>query len=301
MTTHDMPFDEPPATDAPLPHLGPPVYDESPAPERESKRAVGVNRREPRYHVNPEFNIRVAVRRAAMPNQEISGKVVDMSQSGARLVLESSVQFQEAITVYLVCEEMGLDIALSSNVCWLRQGRGPEEWVLGCAFDPELPADYLEDFFRNGLLERRSNPRLPLDMEARALWELSNEPAPIRLVNVSQCGFCMTTSNMVEVGRRVRLFVDRANRPELQIDGRIQWAMRNGEEQVLGCHLVNTSGYDSIGELAAIAEASMQPQGKPKPEPLSAWRLLFYTALTALVALVATWLAWWRAGGAELP
>jgi len=204
--------------------------------------------------------------------------LVDLSASGARLRLSQNVPLHETIEVRIRVGKLAIDFHCAAEVCWL-QPRG-SQWVLGCAFECELPEQILSKLASNGYLNRRSNPRIPTELAVEVKEELgTSQWCKANVDNYSSGGFRLQSKCPVAVGQRVLLKVKDADQQQVTVPGRVHWRVGSDDGYAVGCSFLNGEGYR---ELAAVVCRKTTRRQKTGRRSLN----LSPLALLALVALV---------------
>ncbi|MBI1903290.1 MAG: PilZ domain-containing protein [Planctomycetia bacterium] len=244
-------------------------------------------RQDPRVRLNPQSDVRVTLQPLSDPEKTVTGRLVDLSVTGAKMMVDGPLTFNEQVTVRIEAPEAGLDVSLAGSVCWMRCGSPHEGWTLGCAFDPELSPETMEEFCAGGLFDRRTEKREPARLKAKVRWELQTHvKKDVELVNVSRCGFCLAADAPTEVGRRLRLFVERPSGRPLEIAARTQYQFAADGKFLIGCHVIPGESEAAIEQLAAIAQESVCDGADGARRPTKG-RLLFYLVAVALAAAAA--------------
>jgi hypothetical protein len=245
-------------------------------------------RQEPRVRLNPQADVRVTLQPLSDPEKTVTGRLADLSVTGAKMMVDGPLTFNEQVTVRIEAPEAGLDVSLAGSVCWMRCAGADEGWTLGCAFDPELSPEMMEEFCAGGLFDRRTERREPARLKAKVRWELETHvKKEVELVNVSRCGFCLAADEPTEVGRRLRLFVDRRSGGPLEIAARTQYQFASDGKYLIGCHVMPGESEAAIEQLAAIAQEGMDESAEAPGRRPTKGRLLFYLAAVALAAAAA--------------
>ena len=170
-----------------------------------NKTADQLPKREARFPVLEGKSIKVTIEhRGDSPSQEIDAELIDISHGGIKLTVPSCPAVQEAIVLKLVVPEVELDLSIDAKVGWTRPAPG-DAWYLGCTLNPELPDHILTSLTVKGHLQRRRDPRQPLDLTADMRSEGSQESAPVRLVDHSSRGFRLKSPQAAAPGGRLLL------------------------------------------------------------------------------------------------
>jgi hypothetical protein len=210
----------------------------------------------------------------------VPGELLDLSPGGARVLLDSPFRFQQAVTLRLESEELGLHLSLAARVCWIRPHGA--QWRLGCSFDPLLPREHVDRLLSNGVLDRRSAEREPIDRPATATWELNSQPTPVMVVDLSRSGFCLRAPLSAEPSSRLRLQVAAAHGTIVEATVTVQWRLAVAEGFLLGCSLANLETY-----LALRSALLSEPPSRVRPKRRRlAWCALMIAACAGLASLL---------------
>lgn len=235
--------------------------------------------RPPRYPFTKSHALAVHVQSGETADGvTVPGELIDLSPGGAKVLLDSPFRFQQAVTLRLESEELGLHLSLAARVCWIRSSGA--QWRLGCAFDPLLPREDVDRLLSNGVLDRRSAEREPIDRPASATWELNSQPTPVTVVDLSRGGFCLRAPLSAEPSSRLRLQVAAAPGTFVEATATVQWRLEVPEGFLLGCSLANLETYMALRS-ALLSEPP--PRVRPKRRRW-AWYALMVAACAGLAA-----------------
>jgi hypothetical protein len=235
-------------------------------------------RRESRFRAG-EQPVRVVFERSGGDAPcELDAELLDFSVYGTRLLLSSPARFHEAVTLRLENDEIGLHISVAANVCWIRK-HDAETWRLGCAFEPALPEETLEELFRYRVLDRRQDTRLPVHALGAAQWELSREPAPVQLVDLSEGGCCLQSPVAAPPNSRLVLYLDRRDGTKIDVAARTQWQVQRDNGWLIGCQFVSCRGHDQVRDALGIVVPK-------KPPAYVSTRGLTLLTLLGIVAII---------------
>lgn len=197
--------------------------------------------RPPRYPASEQHALQVCLE-AAEPGKDltIGGKLLDLSPGGAKVLLDGTFRFQQAVRLRLDSVDIGLHLCVSARVCWIRPHE--ELWQLGCSFHPPLPQEDVERLLSAGVLDRRRAVRETVEKLATALWELNPQPTPVTVADLSRGGFCLRSALPAEPGSRLRLQVPTGDE-SIEATATVQWRMQAPEGYLLGCSLTSLESY----------------------------------------------------------
>jgi len=218
-------------------------------------------RRSPRFKAIDDREIAVSIRRAAggVP-QEIPGKVLDLSQGGAKLAVSSEVPLQETIEVRFVVPEVETQHVVTATVCWARTSGG-SGWRLGCAFAAELPEPLLSALAVHGYIDRRECGREASGIATTVQWELTRDASPVQLQDVSLGGFSMSCPQSVSAGTRFRLAMTGPNGEAMIIPAVVRWQRKATDGYTLGCSFLEASGYQQLEQAVPTTGGAAREEG----------------------------------------
>jgi hypothetical protein len=130
-------------------------------------------------------------------------------------------------------------------VVWLRQDAA-DSWRVGCEFVPKLPLEVMDELF-NSVIERRLSARRAVLRDAFAKWELQPDLFGVRLVNVSQGGFCIESRQPGQVGQRIWLSLHPEEDGTAKVLGSVRWCTSLDDGFLIGCAFLDLSSYVTLG------------------------------------------------------
>ena len=202
-------------------------------------------RRYRRFPVRTPDQVYAVVARAEGCDAAIlSAELLDVSEGGAKLRLEAPPDVAELIELKLGCVEGPFRITLLCRVVWLRQD-SPDSWRVGCEFVPKLPLEVMDELFDN-IIERRQSDRRVVLRDAFAKWELQPELFGVRLVNVSQGGFCVHSLQSGQVGQRIWLSLRPEEDGTTKVLGSVRWCTSLDDGFLIGCAFLDLSSYVTL-------------------------------------------------------
>ena len=243
--------------------------------------------RDLRYRTRDSGVARVVVHRAdgACP-RTVSAELVDISLNGAKLLLPICLPFEESIDIRLDVASVGLRIDVRAAVRWVRPAGG-EAWFAGCVFNSELSDDVIQKLIAGKCLERRSNPRQKISLQAVIHWGLFTEDTPASLDTLSPGGFSMTTTNTGRVGERILLHIATSDGSEAVVQAQLQWRLETDDGYQVGCSFLNGHGYAALTD--AVAAEEDRRQQRERVRPAKEWlRGPFVGAMTILALVLPT-------------
>lgn len=239
-----------------------------------------------RYSVSENYVVGVTLKHYDEHDRPLitAARLLDLSPGGAKLALATSFPFEDDLIVSLESEELNLSLSLSARICWLRQ-QDDREWILGCAFDPQLPDAEIEHLLSYGLLERRETPRQSVRGQAMACWEGGMDETPVGLLDLSEGGFSMLSPMFAEAGKRLRLSLDSAEHELIDAAATVRWGLKVDGGWIIGCQFENRRAFAALEKRLGV-----QPQ---RYEATPRRRLMSLASLGAgMIALYWCWQAW---------
>jgi hypothetical protein len=211
-----------------------------------------------RYQLVSDSPVPVCVEwKSGNESHKCDARLVDLSANGARIRLPQHVELHETIEVRLRVKKLSVDFQCAAEVCW-SQPFG-NEWVLGCAFDSELPEHVLVKLAGNGYINRRTDPRFSIDLTAEVREELgANEWLKVTLDNYSSGGFRLRSMYPIAVGQRVLLSLQEFEQ-QVAIPGRALWQVETEEGYSVGCSFLNGDGFDRLTSIVRREDSQPVP------------------------------------------
>ncbi len=197
-----------------------------------------VGRLEDRYRVAARITIQ---RVAADDNDMFDAELVDLSTGGAKFVVPNCLHFCEAVELRIHVSEIGLDISVNAQVCWMRTNEDGT-WIVGCSFTPGISEEILLELGVGGYIDRRREQRHHANISATASWQLDKEQTPVVVSDYSTAGFCLSTPKVGTVGQRIILRLESAEESHT-IAGMVQWQVKAHDTRLMGCTFTNGDGF----------------------------------------------------------
>ncbi len=244
-------------------------------------------RREARYRAFDGHQVVIIVEWTSQGQPAtVQGRLIDLSRSGAKVAISSPIPVDEAFTLRLQVSELGLNLTLNAEVCWMRPA-GPDSWYLGCVFAGELPDHVLPKLAASGYVDQRQDARYEISLEASARQELAGDSLlNVRLVNYSAGGFRLFSSQPATPGGRLLLEMHDALGGLVRIPAKAVWQLEAEGGHHVGCCFLNNDGFDVLAQLVK----SIKPPELAEPRrrrPLRTLRWACVAALATAVSFVA--------------
>jgi hypothetical protein len=231
-------------------------------------------RQEPRFATRDALPVQVSLTAAGV---NYPGRLADLSFSGARVETESPLAFETTVELSLNCPTAGFDLKVEAVVRWSRPA-GEGGWLVGLAFESVVSKGRIAEFFTRGIIDRRGKPRVSVQLEAAAKFELLTDEAKIQLLNASPGGCCLAVESPCREGQKVRF-----TPPEMlgeTLLAEICWVRRVEDRWLAGCRYLPECPRDTVEALCRKMQAPEQRREK--------WML----AVAMLLALTAGAAAW---------
>lgn len=200
-----------------------------------------------RYNVRAGSLVELTVERVKghMPAQ-LPAKLEDLSAHGAKVALETPLQFLESIALHVCCEAAGIDERFFAQVRWVRAGTG-DTWLVGCSWESTIPKEILDGLAALGTVQRRASPRHEVDGEA-TLWWGPGKKVQVRFLDLSEGGFCLGSPEPGQ-GAWLRLVPAAVGEQRVQIIAQLRWERRTADGYQLGCKFTDPKDYAVLQRL----------------------------------------------------
>ena len=200
-----------------------------------------------RFYVSRSAELAVEIDRSGS-NCPVRGLIVDLSEQGAKISLETSLQFSESVIARLAVPALDVLAAIKSKVIWART-TDSGAWMVGCSFDEAMPSVILDRLAKGGFIERRRHPRKQISLPAVARWELDSKTTPVTVIDFSVGGCCLCCERPMSVGSKV--VVELADQSTILAS--VKWRSANGATYRHGCEFGQQSEVhpyaDILGKL----------------------------------------------------
>lgn len=180
------------------------------------------------------------------------GQLIDLSQQGAKLCLDSVLQFSEDVILRLALPTDDLSLSINSTIVWTRAA-ADGRFMVGCSFDKAIPANVIDRFAGLGLINRRRHARFATNIEAEARWQLSTTTIPVTILDYSDGGFRIAYQCDEDMSHRVRLQFATGE----TAFGVVKWNRRTGDTAECGCEFL--SGMQDADGASIIRRLAENP------------------------------------------
>lgn len=252
--------------------------------ETDEKQEPLPDRSRPRYRVQSDEKLETGLQSSAP--RELNIRLLDISESGAKVSVDGPLRPNEPIRLRLKHADGGMEIALSATVRWCHLKR--DSWEAGVSFtDTTIADDALRKLAMDGVVERRSEYRHPVDLEA--MLKTPGDPfhTGIIISDVSSTGACLFTPRPVDVGKPLLLTVNK-DEPEEPVSfvAVSRWQKERGAGYQLGCEVQSTSGPSVLQACGIEEKAPSRLASIPLRRIRAHW--LTWTVLAVCSACVLT-------------
>ncbi len=215
-----------------------------------------------------------------------TGTVIEVSRSGIRL---------RSVGQYRV----GQMIQVSMNIEWLADGfhgevrsvepTGDGETILGCSMNETIGDAVLHKLADQGLLTRRSDPRIQVTHRARMFWQMTPEQVTpeqldILLRDYSNGGLMIQTDVAIPDDNRLRLLIAGEDEKELCVETRLQWKRASGNGCLAGLAFIDDDSPQRVARVLGLANQDDQASGVQK---CGGRGQLVFLGLAAILILIA--------------
>jgi hypothetical protein len=232
-----------------------------------------VNRSEVRFAPREGVTVDASVQ-AEGSSFSINVEVMDISPSGAKLVLSSPLRSGDNLTFMLSTEDSSVELRQTGNSRWVRLTRG-YRWIAGVRFDEPIDIEQLERIVTAGCFEQRAAPRFDVSIQGTARRESTTEDMDVAITNLSATGFRLSSPQQVQPGERVLVGADSEN-GEVVFPAHVRWSGKQSDEYSLGCEFVNKDIFRHLKHYLPTGDAETEPS----PSRSRSWVCALGVALT---------------------
>lgn len=223
----------------------------------------------------PREGITVAASVQAEESQtSIDVEVMDISISGAKLVLSSPLRSGDKLSFTLLDEDGSVELRQVGHIRWIRLTRG-YRWIAGVHFDEPIVIEQLEQLVTEGRFDQRAAPRFNVHIRGTARRESMAQNMAVAITNLSATGFRLSAPEPVEPGERVLVGTDSTD-GEVVFPAHVRWSGKQSDEYSLGCEFVNKDMFRHLKHYVPTVDAVTQPA----PSRFRSWVCALGIALT---------------------
>lgn len=235
-----------------------------------------------RFKVAKDHEILVEVHRSTgSESTTIEARLLDLSCGGAKIAAMTQLLLNENVIMTTKIEPLDGELEADAKVTWTRPFDGETSWM-GLSFDPEIPQEEIDRLARAGYVDRREHSREENESETYADWQIEDQRGRIKLKNVSEGGFCVSSSASVDTGQHVILKLSRANKPPLSVPCIVTWQLCKEDSFLVGCAFVDKKHYAPVKRIMdeqLEAEEAVQRVRRPLNTRPWTWVALLFVIL----------------------
>jgi hypothetical protein len=215
----------------------------NPTPQLDDSRQL-------RYVLQEDHFVTVTLEsdRVRLDNSIYRGRLIDLSENGAKLELPKPVAVDDSLRIKLAIDDLGVELYVMADVCW-SEPVAEDTWQLGCKLQPAIPKKLFDCLADRGSLDRRSVPRLDETVELNGFWELEMQSVPVFLQNYSRGGFRVLTQHPGKPGQRLHLSLGKNGKHIVVAN--VRWRMNLDAGYLVGCRLLNKRDFVRLQQLCA--------------------------------------------------
>lgn len=233
-----------------------------------------------RIDVNVFRNAKVADCKDNEPG--VVAEIVDISLTGLKLESTTAFEFQEKIVISISRASTEEPILLPAQVRWVQpvsKGRkNSNAWAAGCLLEEALPRDYIDEISASGMLDRRASPRIQIDKNATARWEMSQADFEVQIKDVSTTGIGLVVPKDCEVGKRIRIEVDKGTEKQTSVTGKTVRQNPVDDGTFVGFEIA-TGSADALKEYAVEGVTE-------KPAARRSYQTLTFSGISLVIVMI---------------
>jgi Tfp pilus assembly protein PilZ len=234
-------------------------------------------RRSARYFVKKPANVGVEVRyQVDGEHRTTACELADISSQGMKLKTSSTFAIKQSVQIRLTVASCQTELDLRGEVCWSRPCDQQFTWI-GILLSSEISIEQLDRFAVQGIIDRRRDRRLEVEADVLVRFELGSEVHRAKILDLSQGGFSVVTTETVNVGDRILLIVDPDAVNAAPIPGRICWMRADGSSCIYGCEFLSATA-------AAVVRSRLAHRDSHQDEPANLVRPITTGSSTILLA-----------------
>lgn len=181
--------------------------------------------------------------------QQISACLLNLSPQGAKLAVPAQLPPGKTFRLRLTVPQLAMDFFVAAKVCW-SANEGESGSVIGCHFNPGIPAGFLGSLASNGNLDRRGSNRENAHCKLLIVQEGATAKEKVILQNYSEGGFCLDAWRPIALGDKFWIVTDR---PEAAVEAVVHWQIKHSGVYTLGCGYLDQNGSERLEQILALA------------------------------------------------
>ncbi|MDE0864978.1 MAG: PilZ domain-containing protein [Rubripirellula sp.] len=191
--------------------------------------------------------------------QVTAGTVVDLSNSGMRLLCSGQFHVGEKIKISLE--------ANSPTDMFIGVIKYVEPWVggqtiLGCNLDGGIDDSVLHKLADQGFLNRRSDPRIEVTHPATMFWPLHSDRVDIELRDYSNGGLMIHSEVSIPDDKRLRVCIDGEEDSDLCVETKLQWKRVSDKGYVAGLAFVHNDAPQRVAKVLGLMSKKNPNEGR---------------------------------------
>ena len=200
---------------------------------------------------------------AVSDGQPHEGSVVDISQSGLRVLCTGPFEANQEFTVELKTDDRSLGT-------YRGQIRRVEPWVggqsvLGCQLHDKVPSEVLEELARLGIINRRRDVRVSWNQPAKMSWELQPGEIDIQIEDCSLGGLRILANREFPSNVRLRIRINVGDERDAIFDTRPVWQYQREDGFEAGLAFTSRAVPAVIADMLADWDTPGTQEDSPRP------------------------------------
>lgn len=219
-------------------------------------------RSEPRYRAYSDDVLACSVSVRSGDEEKTSiARVINLSQSGARLKIPIVVSVGQQIHIRFTVAETDFEVSADATIRWA-QPAADGQTAFGCVLDESIDSQLLEELAEAGILERRQDERIPVSIPVHTRQELSDTDADAEIQEYSRGGLRLISEKKIDLDGRLMISF-----PEVckTIIVRPVWQREIDERFQVGCRLLERSDSAIISSLVESPETIVNSRNASRP------------------------------------
>jgi hypothetical protein len=171
----------------------------------------------------------------------IHAEVVDISPSGAKMVVSLPLKTDDHVTVQFSFEDAGVELQRTGRICWVRLARD-FRWLAGVVFEEAIGVEQLKKLASAGYIEQRSAPRTDVQIPGTARRETLIDNIRVAITNLSATGFRLSSPKQMEPGERVLVGTESTD-GDVEFPAHVRWSGPREDRFAVGCEFINRDSF----------------------------------------------------------
>lgn len=181
-------------------------------------------------------------------------KLFEISAQRMLLELDEPLPAQAPVIIRLELHDGEAGFDCPAIVEWAQMSVRSNWWI-SCELAEPVCDRLIGRLAHQGHIERRQDPRFPVDMQAQIKFELADFWCVARVVDYSAGGFqALLSARPASLGQRVLLrLVDEDDETTTDLPARVAWCQREGQQTRGGFAFVHRNSYLKFRRVARLA------------------------------------------------